>query len=203
MLPFLQTVKQHRVSQVVFISLMGVEHNSMVPHRKIERMIVDLGLTHTFLRPSFFMQNLTTTHKYDLQEHHDLFVPAGNAKTSFIDARDIAAAAAVVLLDPQYVGQALTITGPAALTYRETAAIMTRVTGVPISYSHPGLLKFRRVMLRRGLKKDFVNVMVMLYVITRLGNAKATTNTLPELLGHSGRTMAQFAADEVAPLIQK
>lgn len=76
MLPFLKAVKAHNVNQVVFVSLMGVEKNPMVPHRKIEQMIVDLKIPHTFLRPSFFMQNLITTHGDDLRNHHDLFVPA-------------------------------------------------------------------------------------------------------------------------------
>ena len=201
MLPFLQAVKTHNIKQVVFISLMGVEHNPMVPHRKIERMIVDMDLPHTFIRPSFFMQNLTTSHGVDLRLRHDLFVPAGNAKTSFIDARDIAAAAAVVLTDPQYLGQALTITGPEALTYQQVAKIMTQVTGVKITYSKPSLMRFRRTMLKRGIKKDFVNVMVMLYVITQLGNAKVTNEVLSQIIGRPGRTIADFARDEVKPTL--
>ncbi|MFD1484259.1 NmrA family NAD(P)-binding protein [Lacticaseibacillus baoqingensis] len=202
MRPFLTAVQAHGIQQVVFVSLMGVEKNPMVPHRKIERLIVDLKLPHTFLRPSFFMQNLTTTHREDLVKHHDLFIPAGHAKTSFIDCQDIAAAAAVVLADPQYLGQALTITGPEALTYQQVAAVMTAGTGIKITYSRPGLLKFRQTMLRRGLTKDFVNVMVMLYVITRLGNAKATTQTLPALLGRAPRTLADFVATDVVPLLK-
>lgn len=63
-------------------------------------MIVSLGLPHTFIRPSFFMQNLSTTHREDICQRNDLFIPAGNAKTSFIDTADIAAVAAKVLTTP-------------------------------------------------------------------------------------------------------
>lgn len=202
MRPFLETVKEHGIAQVVFISLMGVEKNPIVPHRKIEQMITTLGLPHTFIRPSFFMQNLCTTHLADIQQHHDLFIPAGRAKTSFIDTEDIAAVAAAALTDPQYLGQALTITGPAAITYDHVAQIMSETLGVPITYSHPGLLQFRRAMIRRGVKKEFVNVMVMLYVITRLGNAKGVTDTVQQVLQRPARTVAQFVQANAALFLE-
>lgn len=56
------------------------------------------------------MQNLSTTHLADIQQHRDLFIPAGSSKTSFIDTRDIGEAAAICLTDPQYIGQKLNIT---------------------------------------------------------------------------------------------
>ncbi|WP_125702273.1 NmrA family NAD(P)-binding protein [Lacticaseibacillus daqingensis] len=199
MLPFLTAVQAHALQQVVFVSLQGVEKNPMVPHRKIEQMILDLALPHTFLRPSFFMQNLITSHGTDLRERHDLFIPAGNAKTSFIDCDDIAAAAQVVLKEPQYLGQALTLTGAEALSYAQVATLMTAGLGTPITYSKPGLWRFRQTMRKRGLPKDFVNVMVMLYVITRLGNAKTTTDTLPRLLHRPPHSFAEFVQTSVVP----
>lgn len=202
MQPFLQAAKAHHIKQVVFISLIGVEKNPMVPHRKIERMITNLALPYTFLRPGFFMQNLITSHGEDLRQRHTLFIPAGHAKTSFIDCRDIAAAAAVVLQDPQYLGQALELTGPVALTYQQVANMMTAILGTPISYAKPSFLRFRRVMLKRGIPKEFVNVMVMLYLITRLGHANHITNTLPQVIGRSAHTMQDFITDEVKPYFE-
>ncbi|MBV9173988.1 MAG: NAD(P)H-binding protein, partial [Chloroflexi bacterium] len=60
--PALQVAIETGVHQVVFLSLQGVERNPVVPHRSIERALLDSGLTYTFLRASFFMQNLSTTH---------------------------------------------------------------------------------------------------------------------------------------------
>lgn len=195
MLPFLKYVKQQRIHQLVFVSLMGVEKNPMTPHHKIEKMIQQLDIPHTFIRPSFFMQNLNTTHRFDIQQRHDLFIPAGHAQTSFIDTRDIGEVAGVCLTDDRYLNQALEITGPQALTYDEIAKIMTEVLGTPITYSRPGLLKFRRVMLRRGIKKEFVNVMVMLYLITQLGNAKKVTDTAERVLKRPPRDIRTYVQD--------
>ncbi|GAX03431.1 NmrA family transcriptional regulator [Secundilactobacillus pentosiphilus] len=195
MKPFLTAVRNHGIDQVVFISLIGVEKNPMVPHRKIERMITEMGLPHTFIRPSFFMQNLTSTHLQDIQQNHDLFVPAGRSKTSFIDTRDIAAVAVAVMQDPKYLGQALEITGPEAITYQQAAGIMTKELGVQITYSKPSLLKFRHTMIQRGIKKGFVNVMVMLYLITQLGNAKTVNHTVEKVLHRPATSFAEFVRD--------
>lgn len=194
MFPFLEKVKLLQIKQVVFVSLIGVEKNPMTPHNKIEKKIEALNLPYTFIRPSFFMQNLNTTHLEDIRKHHDLFVPAGKALTSFIDTRDIGAVAAVCLAEEKYIGRKIEITGAKAISYYQAAEIMSEVLGVPISYSKPSLWKFRKVMLRRGIPKNFVNVMVMLYFITQLGNAKKVTHVVEEILNREPISFAKYVA---------
>ena len=59
--------------------------------------------------------------------------PAGEGRTSFVSRDDLADVAAAVLLreDTGLDGQALEVTGPAALTMAEAAAVLTDVTGSP------------------------------------------------------------------------
>jgi uncharacterized protein YbjT (DUF2867 family) len=61
--PVVLAAKAAGVKHVVFLSLQGVEHNKLTPHYKVEQIIRREGLPYTFLRPSFFMQNLSTTHR--------------------------------------------------------------------------------------------------------------------------------------------
>src|SRR6056297_1635037 len=89
-LPFIKMVKMNAVEQIVFLSLQGVEKNPIVPHYKIEKYIKEADIPYTFLRPSFFMQNLSTTHRLEIKENNEIFIPAGNGRTNFIDVRDIA-----------------------------------------------------------------------------------------------------------------
>ncbi|WP_071130463.1 SDR family oxidoreductase [Enterococcus timonensis] len=195
MFPFLEAVKAQKVKQLVFVSLIGVEKNPVTPHHKIEKKIIELEIPHTFIRPSFFMQNLNTTHLADIFDRHDLYVPAGNSKTSFIDTRDIGAVAAKCLLSDKYLNQELEITGEVALTYAEVATIMTKVLDTKIIYTKPSLLGFRQTMLKRGIKKDYVNVMVMLYLITQLGNAKKVTLTVENVLGRKPTSFEKYVED--------
>ena len=115
------------VQHVVFLSLQGVEKNPVVPHAKTEKYLKSSGLTYTFLRASFFMQNLDTTHRKDIAEYGEIFVPAGRGKTSFIDVRDIAAVAVKALTEEGHENRAYELTGADALDYFQVADIFTEV----------------------------------------------------------------------------
>ena len=107
MRPAIEYAVAHGVRHVVFLSLLGAERNPILPHTKIEKLLMACGVNWTMLRCGFFMQNLNTTHLADIREHDDLFIPAGRGKTSFIDVRDIGAVAARILIET---GEALSPT---------------------------------------------------------------------------------------------
>ncbi len=195
MKPFLTATKVHGVSQIVFVSLMGVEKNPLVPHRKIEKMIKELNIPYTFLRASFFMQNLNTAHLNDIKLRDELYMPVGKAKTSFIDTRDIATAAAICLCEDSHIGKAYTLTCSEALDYYEVERILSVELGRKIEYKNPGTFEFRRTLIARGTEPTFANVMMMLYVATKLGTASKITSDTEELIGRKPITMKQYAED--------
>ena len=81
------------------LSIQGVERNRVVvPHRKVEDHLRRNGLAWTFVRAAYFMQNLSMTHAADIRERDEIFLPAGRrSRTAHVDARDVAAVAAVAL----------------------------------------------------------------------------------------------------------
>lgn len=192
--PALQAAIAAGVEHIVFLSILGAERNKVVPHSQIERYINELGIKFTFLRASFFMQNLNTTHREDIK-NGELFLPAGNGKTSFIDVRDIAAVAVRALIEDGHSNRAYPLTGNEALTYYEVADIFTSVLGKQIRYTNPSLLKFIWVMRSRGLKLDFVLIMAAIYTTARLGLAGAVTPDTEQLLGRPPLTMRQYVED--------
>lgn len=193
--PFLEALKFINVEQVVFLSLLGAQGNPVVPHRKLELAIEKLELPHVFLRPSFFLQNLSTTHLQDILERNDLFVPAGNGRTSFIDARDIAAVAVRALSVPHIVNGGIDLTGAEALTYSEVAAVFSEVLGRRITYSNPTPPRFGLEMQKRGMKPEFVNVMILIYNTNRFGLAARVTNDVERILGRKPLTVGDFVQD--------
>jgi uncharacterized protein YbjT (DUF2867 family) len=195
MLPFLKQAKVAGVKHIVFVSLLGVEKNPVVPHRKIENYIRELGFQYSFLRPSFFMQNLHTTHREDVAHRDELFMPVGKAKTSFIDTRDIAEIAAICLTEDGHVNQAYTLTGSEAISYEEVAMTMSEVLKRRIIYKNPCIFKFRRVLISRGTPKEFANVMTMLYTVTKLGTAKNVTDTTEKLLKRKPISFRKYVED--------
>jgi uncharacterized protein YbjT (DUF2867 family) len=196
--PFVEACVAAGRPHVVFLSLQGAERNPITPHAKIEQLIDSAGLHRTFLRPSFFMQNLTAAHLADVRDRDEIDIPAGGGRTAFIDARDIGAVAALALLDPGSVDPAPELTGSEALTYSEVAAILSDVLGRPIRYRRSTLTGFVARRVRRGDAFDYAAVMGAIYTVARLGRAGALTDTLPRLLGRPPIRFRQFAEEHAA-----
>lgn len=193
--PFLDAIQAKKVNLLVFLSLMGVEHNPIPPHHKIEKAIEARKIPFAHIRPGFFMQNLSGVHAQEIREANQIFVPAGRSLTSFIDADDIGLAIATLLVNAsEYYNTTHTLTGPEALNYQQIASILTEVLGRTITYAKPSLLRYRKTYIsKRKLPKAYVNVTVMLYIMTRLGTAKAVTNEFELLTGKKPTTFREFA----------
>ena len=193
--PALQAAKQAGVKYIVFLSIQGVEQNRMVPHYKIEKAILELGCTYTFLRASFFMQNLSTTHLIEIRDHSIISVPVGKARTSFIDVRDIAAVAVRALTEAGHENKSYTLTGSEALDYYQVSQTMAAELGRPIRYTNPSIIGFVRDQVAAGRALGFTLVMAALYTITRFGNAKEVTSDVRRILGRPPITLREFVHD--------
>jgi len=192
--PALQAAQRAGVQHVVLLSLLGAEQNPLVPHRWIEWYLQSLDMDWTFLRPSFFMQNLSTTHRSEIRDFGEIFVPAGDGQTSFIDARDVAAVAVRALTEPGHANRVYALTGAEALTYSTVAHILSDVLDRPIHYRDPSVLDF----VRRHLGDQppaFVLVMAGIYLTARFGLAARTTSAVHHLLGRPPISFRQFAED--------
>lgn len=193
--PAVRTAIACGVEHIVFLSLQGVEKNRVVPHHKIEQLIVESGVHYTFLRASFFMQNLSTTQAEEIRVQGEIALPVGKAKTSFIDVRDIAAVAVRTLTEAQHVDRIYTLTGGESLDYTEVAAKLSLVLNRRIRYTNPSAIQFIARQLQAGHKLDYTLVVAALYTITRFGNAKQTSRDVEAILGRAPISFDQFAYD--------
>jgi uncharacterized protein YbjT (DUF2867 family) len=200
LLPAVAAARDAGVRHVVFLPLQGAQHNPLVTHRTVEEWLRGSGLGWTFVRPSFFLQNLSTTHAADIRERDEIVVPAGAGRTAFVDARDVAAVAAAALVDPDaHRGRAWTSTGPAALTYSEVAEVLAEVLGRPVRYSRPGLVRYLR-HARSGLGMPWPMALVTgaIYTAARLGRAAALTGDVRAVTGRDPVGVREFAEREQA-----
>lgn len=149
------------------------------------------------------MQNISGIHAVEIREKSKIFIPAGKSKTSFIDAADIGLSIAVLLHEPEkYKNTAHTITGRESLDYYQVAEILSKVTKRKIIYDKPGFLKYRRYYIKeRGFDKEFVNVTVALYLMTRMGTSKKITNEFYKLTGKHPKTFEAFAIENIEAFI--
>lgn len=197
--PFIDFMKHQSIKLVSFLSLMGIEKNTIPPHHKIEKYIEASAIPFAHIRPGFFMQNLTGVHAYEIVNKDMIFIPAGKSKMSFIDARDIGQAVATVLSKPEaHQNTAYTLTGPEALGYDEVAHILSRVTKRKICYAKPSFLSYRNAYIKdRKLDKAYVHVTIALYLMTRMGTAKKVTSEFYQLTGKHPRSFEAFALEHI------
>lgn len=195
MAPAIRAAGEAGVEHIVFLSLLGVENRRIVPHYRIERAIEAARIPATFLRASFFMQNLNTTHRDEIASRGQIAVPAGTSRTSFIDVRDIAAVAVLALTEDGHVGRSYELTGCEALDYYQVAELFTQVLGRRIVYTNPATLTFLVDAVRLGVPLPFAMVMTFLYMSTRGGIAVRTTRDVQRLLGRPPVTLRQYIED--------
>jgi len=195
MFPVIDTAQAEGVEKVAFLSLIGIESNRRVPHYKVEQHLCSSGMEWTFLRASFFMQNFNTTHRAEIKERNEIFVPVGSGKTSFIDVRDIGAVAALALTQPGHANRAYDLTGPQALDYYQAAETFSQVLGRKITYCNPTLPRFIWASLRYGRPLAMTLVMAWLYRQTRNGMSAQVSGEVQRLLGRSPISLRQYIAD--------
>jgi uncharacterized protein YbjT (DUF2867 family) len=198
LLPAVAAARVAGVEHVVFLSLQGAERNRVVPHATVESWLRGSGLDWTFVRPSFFLQNLSTTHAVDIRERDEILVPAGNGRTAFVDALDVAQVAAAALLDRErYAGSALTPTGDEALGYEQVAQVLSQVLGRPVRYARPGIARYARHARRElGMPWGMVAVTAAIYTTARLGLAAGLTGDVRTVLGRAPTGVRAFAERE-------
>ncbi|MBZ9711750.1 SDR family oxidoreductase [Deinococcus multiflagellatus] len=194
LVPALDVALGAGVRHFALLSLQGADRLTVTPHAQLEAYLRGTGADWTFLRPGFFLQNLSTTHLPELRRG-ELAVPAGQGRTSFVDVRDVAEAAAVVLTEAGHAGRAYELTGPQALTYGELAEVFSGALGRPVRYTNPSPLAFFRLLRARGVPPAQILVMEAIYATARFGLAAHVSQDLPQLLGRPARTAQDFAHD--------
>lgn len=193
--PFVAAMRRAGVEQVVFLSVRGAAGNPLLPHRGIERLLERSGLAWTHLRPNDFMQNLATVHRDDIRNRGEIWAPAGQGRTSFVDVRDVAEAAARTLTEPGHERRAYTLTGDGAFNLAEVAALLSDVLGRPVAYRNPGIPAFLRHMRAAGHPLALGLVMTGVYTVARLGWAAAVAPDLARLIGRPPTALRSFVED--------
>jgi uncharacterized protein YbjT (DUF2867 family) len=163
-------------------------------HGEIERHLAASGLPRVLLRPRTYMTNLLA-YARTVAETGMLFAPAGTAKISFVDPRDVGEAAAVCLTGEGHEGRTYTLTGPEAITFERIAAELSAACGRTITYVSVGDDEARQAMTAAGLPPMVADAIVAIFAAQRQGAMADTTGTLRSLLRREPRGIADFARD--------
>jgi uncharacterized protein YbjT (DUF2867 family) len=149
------------------------------------------------LRPHAFMQNWLGDLAESVKTEGVIYSPIGDGRVPFIDARDIAAVAAEVLVHPEaHAGKKYVLTGGEAVGYADLAAALTTVTGRAISYRPISMDEARARMVASGASTESVDAVLAIAAYQKEGGPTATVSpTVQRLLGRPPRSIGDFVRD--------
>ena len=192
--------KKAKVKYIAKQSVMGADAEPGITpgrlHGQEEKVIEESGIPFTFLRPNFFMQNFVNYYGNLIRSQGAFYTPAGDAKVSFVDVRDIAAVAVKSLInDNQQKGRAYNITGGEALTYGQAAEILSKAVGKKINYVNVTDQDARKGMKDMSMDEWTIKSMIELFEITRAGYVSEISPIVEQVTGNKPITFSQFAKD--------
>src|SRR5262245_1002171 len=200
---FVERVKKAGVRHLVKFSAIGAHPAASFTfgrqHGQSERVILDSGLTFTFIQPNFFMQNLLWSAD-TIKRRWEFSSTLGVTPASHVDARDIASVIAATLAEPidRHAGRIHLVTGPAALTFAEVAEVLSRVLERPVRYVDLTDEQLRAGLLASGQRDWQATALVELNTYARQGHASVVTDTVERITGHAARPLLQWAQDHAA-----
>ena len=191
---FLDVAEAAGVQHVTYLSAYGMEYAP--PQVALRAVELDLesrnGLTHSILRPAWFMQNFSETFLQPM--NGEIVVPCGTGAEAFVSAEDIASVAAATLSDPtRHAGRAYAPTGPEALTFEEAAGHISNASGRKIIYRDIDREAWIVAMLQTGVPAEYGAVLRMLTETVASGHGSRPNGDVQAATGVAPIRFADFA----------
>lgn len=189
------------VEHVVKLSALGATPRTKSPlareHWEAEQALEETSMSWTILRPHAFMQNWLGEVAQTVRDEGAIYAAIGEGRVPFIDARDIAAVAAQVLLHPEaHAGQRYVLTGGEAVGYGALAGALSEVLGTPVSYHALTMEEMRDWLEQQGVAPKMIDSFLALAAYQKAGGpTERVSESVEQVLGRAPRTIQDFARD--------
>jgi uncharacterized protein YbjT (DUF2867 family) len=193
----IRSAKGHDVKHLVKLSVGGASPEAPLAlardHFAAEQLLEETGVPSSIVRPAFFMQNLLQYAPW-ISRTGEWTLPLGDLPIAMIDAEDVAAVVAAVVVGEPRLEDAV-VTGSSAITMAEAAAALSAYAGRTITYVDGKPDDYKDRMISDGADERYAEDLTVLYdQIVRAGYAGSVTTDLPSILGRDARSFDEFAA---------
>ena len=161
-----------------------------------EQIVMGSGLDYTIVRASWFNQNWSESFFLEPILAGVVALPYAEIPIPFVDADDIAEVAAEVLLNDQYNGKIIEVTGPELLNFSQAVAEIENATEKNIQFHAITLEQYVEGMKAEEVPEDLIWLFEYLFkeVILNPENQKVT-NDVQRVLGRRARSFSEFAKE--------
>jgi len=204
----LNVAREAGIERIVYLSVINADKYPDVPHftgkHTVERMIEQLELPATILRPAYFMQNDISIQPV-IAGYGVFPMPIGSKGLAMVDARDIADIAVAELLRRDRAADALPlvtldVAGPELFTGESAAAVWSQALGRTINYGGNDVAAFEAQLTQNHVPAWMAyDLSLMMARIQQVGQipAEGAVQKLEKILGRPLRTYQQFVAERV------
>jgi uncharacterized protein YbjT (DUF2867 family) len=165
-------------------------------HGTIEERIKATKIAWTFLRPTFFAQNLLGL--ADMVKQGTIYQPAGNGKSACVDIRDIASVAVQTLLKPGHEGNAYELNGGESIDYHQIASFFTKALGRKITYQDIPPAAAQQAMEQAGIPRFNAEGINELMTQLRNGDYDKVSGDIRTVTGRYPLPLQQFIEENLA-----
>jgi uncharacterized protein YbjT (DUF2867 family) len=183
-----------RSIRIVLLSQHRADLDPSNPYAAAERHMRSVGARGVVLRPNWFSDNFHTFWAADVAAGV-LSLPAADGRISFVDTRDIAAAAIAALGTDRFDGEAFELTGPQALDLHQAAALLSSVGGRTIRYEPVASQRYVAMLVQAGVPEDYARMLAGLFELVRAGGTADVADGVRRLTGLPPRSLAQYARE--------
>lgn len=193
--PLIKVAKEKSLEKVVLMTAMGANADESSPFRRAEVELEKSGLRYNIIRPNWFLQNFNTFWIQGINKNDHINLPAGDAKVSFIDARDISEVAAKLLLNDKYDNLDFDLSGLNSYSHDQVAQSISKVSGREVSYNdiEPSVLKDQ--LISSGLPIDYVDFLILIFGYLKEGYNSKLTDNVEKITGHKARSLEDYVRD--------
>jgi ergot alkaloid biosynthesis protein len=195
MRPFIDTLIAQRTGRLVLLSAASLDRGGPMMGA-VHDYLADQAPRWTVLRPSWFMQNFSEQqHRETILAEDAVYSASGDGRVGWIDADDIAAVAAAVLVDAHGANTDLILTGPEALSYDALAATIGGTVGRTITHRRLTVDELARRLEAAGMPTAYAEALAGMDGAINAGVADFVTTTVTDIIGQPARNFKRFAGD--------
>lgn len=180
------------VERIVYLSFINAAPDATFTfardHWHTEEHARATGLRYTFLRDNLYLDILPVLAGPD----GVIRGPAGDGKVGAVARDDVADVTVAVLLGDGHDGRAYDVTGAEAISLREVAGELSRVTGRTITYHTETLEEAYESRASYGAPEFEVEGWVTSYAAIAAGEMDVVSDTISRLTGHAPMTLPDY-----------
>ncbi|HEX4340531.1 MAG TPA: SDR family oxidoreductase [Polyangiaceae bacterium] len=195
--------KKAGVRHVVYTSLTNPGPESLVTiapdHRETEAALAEASFGHTILRNNFYTEYLLPGLPYAVKSGG--FANAyGNGGVGYVSREDCARIAGAALA-ADFDGRAVhDVTGPAAITQTELAAIVSELTGRKVTYTAIDGATSKAHLVAAGLPAPVADLLVSFELAGAKGQLAVASTAVETLIGKKPISVRDFLTKNVEAL---